>query len=900
MRYWNLIFKRYQNDGDVGILITSLLMFFIAGAFCHVQADKLEDLVKQLSDRDYLVRCDAAEQLGELGDKAAVGPLIELLENPAGTGIDIPAKPPTKKPTEIQPAVGSDAGTIVEQAKLACARNDVSGAPIENADLSILRKHFQGLKSSDINTKVQAAQALGQLRDLRAVKALTAVLNERDMTGKSHDAAIIALGKIGDPKSFEVIALRLNQGGSSFRKKSAVEALGLLGDLRAIDLLSNLATSDISLRDEAINAICSIGTSEAVRVLNVLAGPPDNNDRKNGTNFTNREEKTVEQRSQRMREMMQQRGSGSTNRPSSLRDRNISSSKSSSRTSGGNVFVQRAAKEALDSLGPNHGLDPLLDLLSHNDKQVRIGAADALGQIADPIAEKALQDAAQGSDIDTRNAARDAKERSSSDVSERSIQNNIDSSVKVSAAEALGKIGDPKAVIPLVRAMNDENEQVVNAAAAAIRDMKSTSAMRPFQMALYDNDRDVVLDAIGKMSLIGNDKCVQLLGQALAHRDIFIRKEVVAALGRMQNPKAASALLRGLNDAMIRSNVIAALGNTGSKEAVMPLVGALKDISSSIVESAVIGLGKLGDERAVEPLIVLLRNNNSAYSEQVVQALRGFGGAPVAKALADYLPVAKGAAKKFTIEALGEIGDSSSVPVLAETFIDDPDFRESSLESLEKLGWKPKTEKELILAFIAGQKWDKLIETGRTAVPYLIDELDRRKRNYNQLVSVLGDIGDVRGIPVLEKMLHTWSNGLVVRALDKLGYQPVTTEDKVFIAFGRKDYDSLRKMWKKDYRVRQIFFKDIKTEDSSSLQYRVNIIIKLGMDDSVGDLLGLLDRISDDTIAIDIVNLYFKTGNKQLYDGGKAFCKRRNFRVFETISFSNQGSWGKLNSSDNL
>jgi HEAT repeat protein len=77
--------------------------------------------------------------------------------------------------------------------------------------------------------------------------------------------------------------------------------------------------------------------------------------------------------------------------------------------------------------------------------------------------------------------------------------------VRRSAAEALGKISDPRAVEPLIAALKDRKEDVCKIAGKALVEI-GTPAVEPLITALEDNDKDVrkaVARALIEMYLSG-------------------------------------------------------------------------------------------------------------------------------------------------------------------------------------------------------------------------------------------------------------------------------------------------------------------------------------------------------------------------------------------------------------
>lgn len=137
-------------------------------------------------------------------------------------------------------------------------------------------------------------------------------------------------------------------------------------------------------------------------------------------------------------------------------------------------------------------------------------------------------------------------EQSSEELSETdtsSIQELIndldheDSDIRKSAIEALGKIGNEKAVNALIYVLDDEDS----------------------------DNRRIAAELLGE---IGNETSVEYLVIALDDEDLDVRKSVAKALGEIGNQAAVNALINILDDDDINYTVAQAIGeiDTGNKQ----------------------------------------------------------------------------------------------------------------------------------------------------------------------------------------------------------------------------------------------------------------------------------------------------------------------------------------------
>jgi HEAT repeat protein len=113
--------------------------------------------------------------------------------------------------------------------------------------------------------RMAAIEALGALRDRRALEPLLAAL--RDPDANVRLTATRALGKLGDPKAQEPL-LQLLQAPGEEQRVAAVEALGALRDDRALKPLIKLLDDKQSrVRAAAAEALGHIGDTRAVAPL---------------------------------------------------------------------------------------------------------------------------------------------------------------------------------------------------------------------------------------------------------------------------------------------------------------------------------------------------------------------------------------------------------------------------------------------------------------------------------------------------------------------------------------------------------------------------------------------------------------------------------------------------------
>jgi len=165
-------------------------------------------------------------------------------------------------------------------------QNDVATTIQAVEELAVLGKAAVSIlieALSDQNAKVRegVAKALGKIRDPRAAPALERALRNEQLApeneeGDDTDArveAALALGAIGASSAFEPLTAMLAEALETDWTLSwyIIDALGMLGDTRAIPLLVDaLEHSDFDVQKSAMYALVSFGQVAVEPLIKLL------------------------------------------------------------------------------------------------------------------------------------------------------------------------------------------------------------------------------------------------------------------------------------------------------------------------------------------------------------------------------------------------------------------------------------------------------------------------------------------------------------------------------------------------------------------------------------------------------------------------------------------------------
>jgi HEAT repeat protein len=199
----------------------------LIGALAKVSdPGEVEPLIALLASPDRQLSSAAAEALGRLGDPRAVAPLVGLLEHP---------HPEVKKAAEAALAnLRWEPADDMQRALSAIARGDWNeAAQLGAVAVAPLLELFNQKSAEGLRRRI--VETLGRIADERAIGPLVVSLQDRDAAVRK--AAAESLISIGRPA---VVVLIASLGGEDQPEEAIAGILGAIGDARAIEPLAKL------------------------------------------------------------------------------------------------------------------------------------------------------------------------------------------------------------------------------------------------------------------------------------------------------------------------------------------------------------------------------------------------------------------------------------------------------------------------------------------------------------------------------------------------------------------------------------------------------------------------------------------------------------------------------------
>ncbi len=274
-------------------------------------------------------------------------------------------------------------------------------------------------------------------------------------------------------------------------------------------------------------------------------------------------------------------------------------------------------------------------------------------------------------------------------------------------ASALGAIGDPQAVAPLLRLMKSTKEaNVRRSAIRSLGKLKAKEAVDPLLQLSEDKQTHNIIrmNSIYALGEIGDVKAVESLVVSLYREKAFFFSQAALALVKIGEP-AIEPLVKTMNGKNMATKRI-------TEENMEVLAGALESNAAKV-------LGDIGSTKAVEPILALAKKIDKWEGDNRLLVMSRL------------------------VNALGTIGDKRGLPV--------------ALKMLGEELWDVRT----ICSMAINNMSD------RTAIPELIKFTSKgsHPRTRAPLIEAIGNLGTDKVLPQLKEMAQTQKDVTVHKAI---------------------------------------------------------------------------------------------------------------------------------------
>jgi len=310
---------------------------------------------------------------------------------------------------------------------------------------------------------------------------------------------------------------------------------------------------------------------------------------------------------------------------------------------------------ALAHARTSQATDVLLEALHHDEACVRETAAEALGETGDPRAVEPLIRAVRSdpsSDVRTQAvwALGDLRDSRAFEPLLQTLLTDEHGFPGMAAATVLPTFGRPELCDRLVAVLRDGNEVARSGAAVGLGALRDPRAVQPLIRALQDPRPGVLVEVIKALHQIGDERATEAILSFQRDRAWPIRESVAAFLWVVRRPEGV-ALLTGMlgtdEESEPRAVAAWALGAYRDSRAVEALIAALPEEVGNSGWLAAMALGEIGDTKAIGPLTERLGSPNEQVRLTARVAIRAITHPECKDAIAKDLtdperPVAKG------------------------------------------------------------------------------------------------------------------------------------------------------------------------------------------------------------------------------------------------------------------
>lgn len=425
--------------------------------------------------------------------------------------------------------------------------------------------------------------------------------------------------------------------------------------------------------------------------------------------------------------------------------------------------IRQAAAVGLGDLGDPRGVPKLVALLDEHSMVLRKAAILSLGKIKDPRAIKPLL-----------------------------LFGLTDPQMKFLASQAVLDMGD-SAVQTLIELLEDNELGIVLEAVVLLGRLKAARARRALTGVIDSRHQLLQCHAIEALGQIGDPKAIGPLSRLLGNRDANIRVTAATALSKMASDRNVVApLVKALKDPDedVAAQAATGLGESGDKRAAEPLSRFLHSPKEKVRVAAAQALGTLGDERAVPLLLQLLDEESEETQIKVLTTLRTIKAPSIRKRVLKHLDHPKASVRRRVVDVLGPIGEADVAEQVEHVLRADPadEVRMAAARALGEIADPASVDclkdaihndefKVRCQAIAAlGEIGDE--ECYKTLMVLLDDQVAEVR--FHAAVA-LGEVGNTRAVPNLKERLKD-KNSMVARgaakALEKLGVENVEQQVK--------------------------------------------------------------------------------------------------------------------------
>ena len=604
--------------------------------------DHIGVLLTRLQSPDFFEREEAVKELSTFNEDEAVAGLILALEDPdlglreLAADYLIGIKGQTASQLLIQFLGHEDIGSRNLASEILVKIGNDAVSPL-----------IAELENDDHDVRKFIVDILGLLEAKEAVEPLCQKL--WDENSNVVCSAAEALGEIGDSKAVPHLVAAFEK--VTDLQLQAVEALGKIGDPSALGKLSEFLDHDDTIIVYAVvEAIGRIGSKDSLKDI---------------APFLEHKERLLAEAAMTAVIRISQNNQGKI-------DYELKLEKFSDFLFEGvknrNEEITEFTLTRLNHWYGNTVIQSLLDVIDYVDDTRLKQISNILSEIG-PAAGKFIVEKLPSAPIGLKLKLLDLiKEFVDPEMglALSKMADDPDPEVRMRVAHTLGVSGNPDCIGSLKKLAHDPTGHVRSAAYSAMGWLCGQSEAEFMFLGLDDKYPDVREAAMGALIIAGGSEVVAKLTKDLFHDDDERQRLAVTALGWIGEVETVPPLLQAINhpDAGVRRSAINSLARIGQVDNTEPIIMALNDENNSVRKAAVTALFTLKGEAAINDIRFLLDDQDVWVQYHAIASIGDLGQAHLADMIIPYLDHEQDIIKIATMKALAQMGADQAKPVL--------------------------------------------------------------------------------------------------------------------------------------------------------------------------------------------------------------------------------------------
>ena len=272
--------------------------------------------------------------------------------------------------------------------------------------------------------------------------------------------------------------------------------------------------------------------------------------------------------------------------------------------------------------------------------------------------------------------------------------------------EAIVRFGSPM-VDRLIEQLRADDVGTRRAAAVALGRIGDVRAVMPLVQLLDDDDRALLVPATSALARLGDSRAFESLLRLIADPEVAVRQGAIGALNSIGHPDMAPRIRALLDDVdpLVRESAVKVAGYFGYASCAQALLDRCRDPDETVRAAALAHIGFLDDDRCTSMLLQAISSDTPRARAAAAQSLAHAGGPEVIDALRSGTGDVDQWVRYFSVTSLGRHADRASLPLFTRIAASDAaqQVRIAAIAAIGDIGASSEAEAvSLLAAFIDG------------------------------------------------------------------------------------------------------------------------------------------------------------------------------------------------------